>query len=59
MQKWFVTSNSFFYHSVFHIIRELSAIFIKFKIVVFKFFSLEESKICCSEKGYYKTKIMG
>ena len=42
-EKLLVTSNfSFFYPSVFFLFGELSAIFIKFKIVVCKLFILEE-----------------
>ena len=37
-EKLLVTSNFSFTHSVFHQFRELSAIYIKFKIVVCKLF---------------------
>ena len=47
--KFLVTSNFSFSHSVFYPFRKLSAIFAKFEIVVS--FSLEESKICHLGKG--------
>ena len=37
-EKLLVTSNFSFTHSVFYPFRELSAIFIKFKIVVYRLF---------------------
>ena len=40
-KKLLVTSNFFFYHSVFYLFRELSAIFVKFEIVVCKLFQFE------------------
>ena len=44
-------NNFFFTHSIFYVIRELFAIFIKFKIVICKLFQLEQSKICHLGKG--------
>ena len=44
-------SNFSFSHSVVYPFEELSAIFIKLKIIVCKLFSLEESKICSLGKG--------
>ena len=49
-EKLLVTSNLTFSHSVFYPFGELSAIFIKFEIVVCNFFNLEESKICFWER---------
>ena len=49
-EELLITSNSSFSLSVFYSIVELSAIFIKSKIVVCKLLSLEESKICCFGK---------
>ena len=50
-EKLVVTSNFSFVHNVSYPYGEFSADFVKFKIVVCKFFSLEESKICCLGKG--------
>ena len=50
-KKLLVTSNFSIFHSVFYPFGELSAIFVKFEIVVCKVSSLEESKICCVGKG--------
>ena len=50
-EKLLVTSNFSFSHSVFYPFRELSTIFINFKIVVCKLFLLGESKICRLGKG--------
>ena len=47
-KKLLITSNFFFSHSVFYTFIEISAIFIKFEIVVCK---LLQSKICRSWKG--------
>ena len=44
-------SNFSFSHSVFYPFRELSAIFIKFEIVVFKLFQLDQSEIMWFWKG--------
>ena len=46
-----MTSNFSFFHSVFYLFGELSTIFIKFEIVIWNSFSLEESKICRLGKG--------
>ena len=40
-----------FSHGVFYPFRELSAVLIKFEIIVCKFFSLRESKVCRLGKG--------
>ena len=40
-------SNFSFSRSIFYPFTELSAIFIKFQIVICNYFTLEESKICC------------
>ena len=50
-KKMLVTSNFFFSHSLFYPIRELSVVFIKFKLLSANSFSLEESKICRLGKG--------
>ena len=50
-EKLLVTSNFSFSHSVFYLFVELSAIFIKFEIVVCKLFQLGESKIYHFGKG--------
>ena len=50
-EKLLVTSNFSFTHSVFYPFRELSAIFIKFKIVVCKLFQFGQSKILLSGNG--------
>ena len=51
-EKLLLTSSIFFSHSVFYLLGELSAIFIKFEIVVcglFQFGSLKQ--LCNLEKG--------
>ena len=50
-EKLLVTSNLFFSHSVFYPFAVLSALFIKFEIVVCKLYILEESRICHLGKG--------
>ena len=50
-EKLLVTSYFTFSHNVFYPNGELSAIFIKFRTVVCKLFSLEDPKICCLGKG--------
>ena len=50
-EKLLVMSNFSFFHSVFYPFGVVSAIFIKFKIVVRNSFSLEESKIRSLGKG--------
>ena len=50
-EKLLVMSNFSFSHSVFYLFRELSAIFIKFKIVVCNLFTLDQSKILSSGNG--------
>ena len=50
-EKLLVTSNFSLFHSVFYLFGELSAIFIKFKIVVCKLFQFEASEICYLGKG--------
>ena len=49
-EKFLVTSNFSFFHSVFYPFGELFAIFIKRKILVFKLSSLVESKIVILER---------
>ena len=50
-EKLLATSNFSFSHSIFYLFKELSAIFIKFKIVVCKHFELEGPKIYHLGKG--------
>ena len=50
-EKLLVTSNFSFSHSVFYPFREVSAIFIKLRMLSANSFILEESKIFCLEKG--------
>ena len=50
-EKLLVMSNFSFFHTVFYPFEELSAIFIKFKLLFANSFSLENSKICCLGKG--------
>ena len=50
-EELFVTSNFSFTHSVFYPFKELSAIFIKFKMSSLDCFNLDQSKICCLVMG--------
>ena len=50
-EKFFITSNFSYFHRAFYPFGELSAIFSKFKIVVFKLLNLEQFKICRLVKG--------
>ena len=56
-EKLLVTSNFSFSHSIFYPFGELSSTFIKFKIVVCKLLSLEESKICHLGMGQFSFSI--
>ena len=50
-EKLLIMSNFSFSHSVFFPLRDLSAIFIKFKIVICNDFQVGKSKICLLGKG--------
>ena len=58
-EKLLVTINFYFSHSIFKHFRELSAIFIKFKLLSANSFSFEEWKICSLEKGFNGTTFIG
>ena len=64
-EKLLVTSNFSFSHSVFYLFEELSAILIKFEIVVCKLFQFERDKNLSSWKGlkarlitFFKTRLI-
>ena len=50
--KWRVTSNFSFFHSVFYTFWEISAIFIKLKIVLCKLFQFGKVQNLFSRKGF-------
>ena len=50
-EKFLKTSNFSFSNSLFYLFWQLSAIFIKVEIVIYKLFPLEESKIYQMRKG--------
>ena len=50
-KKLLITSNFFFFHSVFYPFQELFAVFINFKLLSVNSFNLEESKTCHLEKS--------